>query len=1069
RLPLLLLLLIVGVCHAQPLDIFNELEDVNETEAWLAGVFTPQPLKPAPWQVEEPIPPEAFSIPLQNPPPPPSALPEGLQLPGVGELHGLRGYKTIKGKPIDAYLGVRYAQVNASGLGRFQAARPLTYQGRIDATRSSANCAQFPELQRLQEAEARGENVDDCLTLDVYAPAGARDLPVLVFVHGEMLFDGGAEEAQPEYVLEHDVILVSVNYRLAPFGFLAALSDELPGNVALSDLHLALEWVQHNIAYFGGASSRVTLIGQAAGATLAHALSLSPRTQHLFQQLILQSGTALNPYLLDERPLETLATFARLARCPLATNNLSPLYDCLSRQSTSQLVAVFEQLFQQNEPRGLTSLGGFKLVVGDRLGYLPDHPAALVVNNGNNNSTKPSIVGAAKDAGAFILSRFYDQIESLQSQNLSDYINVVLRHTAPPQHHKIWHDWALREIFGPEQVRYVSARSVSQGLLELSNLILYRAPVIDSIRSSYKKSPLYLYTFDYRGEYHRFGHLNNPLPFGVDASLSDDSVYLFPYPVEASQLNPEDFALARALTAMWVNFAQTGIPNPNANVWPKATSEYGPFLRFTNSRENTLELDQHFGEGINIPNLYPQYFKINTTAPVVPVATISVLPALPVPTPTVATTTTTTWRPYVLNNQRQPIRRPYRIDNRRPLPTHYTRVQQLELELEEKRLRELKERDEQERREQELRREQQQREQYEREQQQREQQQREQYEREQQQREQQQREQQQREQQQREQQQREQQQREQQQREQQEREQQQREQYEQNQPETQPQVEERDPYEEQRQQQAREEEERREQQWRTQYEQEQREREPTDGEQSELGPQEEEERERELQRQQTLREQYERDQRQREQEQRERQQQQQFEQEQTQESEPQEDEYQREIELRRQQALREQYEREQSQREQYEREQQQQREQTEQDQTEESVPQEDNRDQEQQRELELRRQQALREQYERDQRQREQQQREQQQREQQQQEQDNQQQFEEERIEESEPQEDDYQREIELRRQQALREQYERDQRQQEQYEQEQQQREKIEQDLPQESEPQEDNYEQEQQREIEL
>ncbi|XP_030238611.1 glutactin isoform X2 [Drosophila navojoa] len=624
----LLLLLLSGACHAQ----FDEVHD--ESEAWLQGVYTPQPLRAAPWQLKPVTPPP--------PPPPPSG---GVLVPGVGQVIGQQGYKFIKNRPIDAFLGIRYALVN-SGLGRFQAATAAPYQPIINATQSSPNCAQFPEVQRLQAAESRGENVDDCLTLDIYAPAGGRELPVLVFVHGEMLFDGGAEEAQPDYLLEHDVILVSVNYRLAPFGFLAALTDELPGNVALSDLHQALEWVQRNIRYFGGASGQITVVGQAGGATLAHALSLSPKTQHLFQQLILQSGTALNPYLIDERPLDTLATFAQLARCPSAGRNLSPLYECLRRLRTSQLASIFQQLLQQNEPRGLSFLGGFKLVVGDALGYLPEHPAALVASNSANNTLKPAIIGATKDASAFIVSRFYDQIQRLQSQNISDYINVVLRHTAPPQQHKIWHDLAVREIFTPEQLRYVTARSVSQGLVELSNLILYRAPVVYSIRSSYKKNPTYLYTFDYRGEYHRFAHFGNPLPFGVDASLSDDSVYLFPYPKDASNLNPEDKSLARALVAMWVSFAQTGIPNPNPNVWPKASSEYGPFLRFTNSRQSILELDQHFGESINVPNIYAQYFNTTSTS-----------------TSTTTTTTTTTRRPYY---PQQPYRPPQQPEYRPP-------------------------------------------------------------------------------------------------------------------------------------------------------------------------------------------------------------------------------------------------------------------------------------------------------------------------------------------------------------------------------------------------------------------
>ncbi|XP_034472621.1 glutactin [Drosophila innubila] len=823
-----LLLLIVGVCHAHPTNGFDEVHDDSERDAWNAGVFTPQPLKAAPWQVD------ATTTAM----PPPT---DGLQIPGVGVLHGLQGFKVIKNRRIDAYLGVRYAQVGG-GLGRFQQATPVPYQAQIDATRSSSNCAQFPELQRLQEAEARGENVDDCLTLNIYAPSGANQLPVLVFVHGEMLFDGGAEEAQPDYVLEHDVILVSINYRLAPFGFLSALSNELPGNVALADLQLALEWLQRNIRYFGGASNQVTLIGQAGGATLAHALSLSPRTQHLFQQLILQSGTALNPYLIDESPLATLATFAQLAHCPLPARSLVLFYQCLSRMRTSQLVSVFEQLHQQNEPRGLPALGAFKLVVGDALGLLPEHPAALVASSSKNNKTKPMIVGATKDASAFIVSRFYDQIGNLQTQNISDYINVVLRHTAAPRHHKMWHDLALREIFTPDQMRNPNAQKVIQGLLELSNLILYRGPVIDSIRLYHKKSPTYLYTFAYRGEHHRFGHLNNPLPFGVDSSLSDDSVYLFPYPKEASKLNPEDKSLARALVTMWVNFAQSGIPNPNSNVWPRATSEYGPFLRFTNSPQNILELDQHFGEGIYVPNLYPQYLSTANTAAVT------------------STTTTTTRRPFY--NYRPPQQPDYSRPAYNP-----SWQQQHELEQREQQWRQEEEQKrEQRERYERLQREQMQREQFEREQRQREQQQREEIAR----RQKEEREQQEREQEQREDETGQQQEREQQQREQQQREQQERDQWHRGMPnETEQQREQRLRQQHEREQQERSQEER-EQEAREQQEREQQQREELEREQQERDQwQRGMPSETEQQREQRLRQQHEREQQERSQEERE--------------------------------------------------------------------------------------------------------------------------------------------------------------------------------------------------------
>lgn len=390
--PLLLVLALCGAqVHAHSVGLrpdYNDYSDEDTRRDWLS-----EPLKPVPWLSET-----RYAQPQEA----------VVQAPEVGQILGISGHKTIANRPVNAFLGIRYGTVGG-GLARFQAAQPIGYQGRVNATVQSPNCAQFPELDRLRFSESRGENVDDCLTLDIYAPEGANQLPVLVFVHGEMLFDGGSEEAQPDYVLEKDVLLVSINYRLAPFGFLSALTDELPGNVALSDLQLALEWLQRNVVHFGGNAGQVTLVGQAGGATLAHALSLSGRAGNLFQQLILQSGTALNPYLIDNQPLDTLSTFARLARCPPPSINpsaqgLKPLYDCLARLPTSQLVATFEQLLLQNEHLGLTQLGGFKLVVGDPLGFLPSHPASLATNS---SLALPMIIGATKDASAFIVSRKY--------------------------------------------------------------------------------------------------------------------------------------------------------------------------------------------------------------------------------------------------------------------------------------------------------------------------------------------------------------------------------------------------------------------------------------------------------------------------------------------------------------------------------------------------------------------------------------------------------------------------------------------------------------------------------------
>lgn len=113
----------------------------------------------------------------------------------------------------------------------------------------------------------------------------------MVYIHGDFLYDGTTLDTPPGYLLEEDVVLVAVRYRLGPFGFLSTMSEDIPGNAGVSDVILALKWIQNNIASFGGDPSRVTLFGQAAGAAMINVLTMSPavslwRLTQIFELLI---------------------------------------------------------------------------------------------------------------------------------------------------------------------------------------------------------------------------------------------------------------------------------------------------------------------------------------------------------------------------------------------------------------------------------------------------------------------------------------------------------------------------------------------------------------------------------------------------------------------------------------------------------------------------------------------------------------------------------------------------------------------------------------------------------------
>jgi len=147
-------------------------------------------------------------------------------------------------------------------------------------------------------ADAPQPMSEDCLTLNVWAPADARDAPVFLWIHGGSLIIGASRE--PFYdgarLASRGMVVVSVNYRLGVFGWFAhpELSAESPhgisGNYGLLDLIGALHWVKNNIVAFGGDASNVTVAGESAGALGVLYLLAAPAARDLFSKAILQSA-----------------------------------------------------------------------------------------------------------------------------------------------------------------------------------------------------------------------------------------------------------------------------------------------------------------------------------------------------------------------------------------------------------------------------------------------------------------------------------------------------------------------------------------------------------------------------------------------------------------------------------------------------------------------------------------------------------------------------------------------------------------------------------------------------------
>lgn len=193
-----------------------------------------------------------------------------------------------------AFQQIPYAKPPVGPL-RFKAPVPVdNWEGVYDATQDNKICFQQSDSYSSLENE-------DCLFVNVYSPVyppPREGLPVMVWIHGGGFVYGGANfnSYGPHYWMEHNVIIVTIAYRLTAFGFLTTGDTVLPGNNGLKDQNLALRWVRDNIESFGGDANKVTIFGQSAGGASVQYHLLSEKSRGLFRAAISLSGSTLCPW-----------------------------------------------------------------------------------------------------------------------------------------------------------------------------------------------------------------------------------------------------------------------------------------------------------------------------------------------------------------------------------------------------------------------------------------------------------------------------------------------------------------------------------------------------------------------------------------------------------------------------------------------------------------------------------------------------------------------------------------------------------------------------------------------------
>ncbi|KAL9966494.1 hypothetical protein ACROYT_G024577 [Oculina patagonica] len=173
---------------------------------------------------------------------------------------------------------------------------------------------------------------EDCLYLDVYTPNVSLSLPVLVYIHGGG-YEGGTSRIFPSDILAlYGVVVVVIQYRLGPFGFLTTGDSAAPGNFGMLDQVQALKWVKENIEHFGGDPEKVTIFGESAGATSVTLHLFSPLSDGLFHQVIAESGVDLTPFAIQ--PVSYGLRFAK---------ELAEKLDCIASDHEAMVACIREK------------------------------------------------------------------------------------------------------------------------------------------------------------------------------------------------------------------------------------------------------------------------------------------------------------------------------------------------------------------------------------------------------------------------------------------------------------------------------------------------------------------------------------------------------------------------------------------------------------------------------------------------------------------------------------------------------------------------------------------------------
>ncbi|NEU70728.1 carboxylesterase/lipase family protein [Spirosoma agri] len=436
----------------------------------------------------------------------------------------------------------------------------------MDVTTSTYDEIEFPFHHNW------GYTNENCLSLNVWTPeinnAKKRPTdgrPVMVWLHGGG-FTAGSSVELPSYDGENltkkgDVVVVTVNHRLNVLGYLdlSAYGEKYKNaaNAGLMDLVSALQWVQQNIAQFGGDPNNVTIFGQSGGGGKVTSLMNAPSAKGLFHKAIVQSGSYITSF--TEPDLARQVSAALLTELNLQPNQIDSLqkvpYERLNAASKKALRTVADKL--KADGKSAAGLGWGPVHDGHFLPYQPNEPAAIALSK-----TIPLLVGSTKNeftpfnpgtrdltmegARANLQKKYGDKAETYMAA-----VKKAYPETVKPS------DYTDIDVnFRPLTVQQANAKAITGAAPVYMYLFTWQSPVMDGI-------------------YKAMHCMELPFVF--------DNIALCE---EMTGGGKAAHTLAGKMSQAWISFARTGNPNHKGlPTWPAYTPENGATMMLDNTNQ----------------------------------------------------------------------------------------------------------------------------------------------------------------------------------------------------------------------------------------------------------------------------------------------------------------------------------------------------------------------------------------------------------------------------------------------------------------------------------------------------